>query len=125
MNNKLLAVFVVIGALILAGGASFFINQNTNRVDATEERAEIAKKRADDIRAALLKACYDSTKPGGVRYVIAEQLREENRSAHNTSPRLFPDIPAEEFKRLIAEGNRKRSKAIRQLLDAGCDARYR
>lgn len=109
--NRLVLVFLVTGIVICQiGGALLY-------VDSLSESAEIRQSQIDN--------CEASKEPGGIRFIVAEQLRLELQQGKTVDyEEFFPNIPPEQLNELL-QAQRERAKTeIRQLLDIDCDELY-
>lgn len=109
--NRLVLVFLVAGIVTCQiGGALLYVD---------------SLSKSDQIRESQIANCELSKKPGGIRYIVAEQLRLELQQGKTVDyEQFFPNIPPDELRALI-EAQRERAKTeIRQLLDIDCDELY-
>lgn len=80
--------------------------------------------RAVAIVESQREACEASLKPGGVRYDQVADIEEQIQQSKRISPKLFPSIPAAQFKKLVKRANRHRRERQEALMDVDCVTLY-
>lgn len=110
--KRWLPIVVVVGAILAGGAVGYVITKNSNQIDTIHDSA--------------VAACRASTKPGGVRYILAHSI-EDQLNLTQTLPLsdLFPAVPPETIKTLLRLSEQRGRSEIHQLLDVDCAEQYR
>jgi len=79
----------------------------------------------DAVHDSQIVACESSLQPGGVRFVVADQIRSQlEQSKHLDYAKFFPGVPQDELKQLLAQSRQRQQQEIHDLLDVDCSAAY-
>lgn len=77
------------------------------------------------IHESQIAVCEAALKPGGVRYIVAEQIRFQVEQSQNFDySKFFPNVPQDQLEQLLAAQRERSLAEIHQLLDVDCDAVY-
>jgi uncharacterized protein YpmB len=122
MKDRGPIVILTIGLVVVAIGTAFSVSNVINAADAVRDAAVEGCERQNDVRKAQRHALHND---------IAEALAgiEEDK---NIPQEFFPDIPPDEFERLIEQGAREARENIREdrkvieeeLQHVDCESKY-
>lgn len=111
-------LLVVLFGLVLFSG----IRESHNRKEQDAEIADILKTLHDN----QIKACQQSLAPGGVRFVVANQIRDKIKQSETTDYSMFfPNVDPETLRKLIEAQTARDRTAVHELLDVDCEALYK
>lgn len=80
----------------------------------------------DTIRASAVKACENSLKPGGVRFIVAQQIQQQIKQSQKVDyHKFFPNIPPGQLHALIQRQRAQQYAEVQQLLGVDCAAQFR
>jgi hypothetical protein len=111
----------VITTTLLGVGLFFAANQYQGAQDSANEAAKAARV----VRAAAVQNCQRSVQPGGVRYIIAAQIRQQMAQASKLDySTFFPSVPHAQLQKLLDQQRVTQQKQIDALLHVRCRAIY-
>lgn len=82
-------------------------------------------QRTEDLHNSQVAACQASLKPGGIRYIVAQQILDQIRQSKSFDySQFFPSVSPDQLKQLIAAQLVRQREEVRQLLNVNCIAQY-
>lgn len=123
-ERRFYIVSLLIVGLLAAIGNIQAINASNDAQRAAEqaERAVAQVKRFTvELRDSSVSGCKRQNE---VRKALRTTLKEQIVSAQGTDPHLFPNIPPDEFQRLLAERITSLENQIKAIPNAPCERIY-
>lgn len=121
-KHKGTAAAVLAGAALLGGSISYGITNAHSDAAAAKKQAT---ERAAVIRESQVGACQSSLEPGGVRFIVAQQIQASVTAAKQVDyHQLFPNIDRKQLHDLIRDDHDRQVQEIHDLLNVNCDALY-
>lgn len=110
-RHKGLAFAVVAGAIGLGASVGYGVSHNSNKIGTVQQ--------------AVVKACEADLAPGGVRYILADQIEQQIQQSQALDySRFFPSVPPKTLHRLIGAQVKQERTEIAQLRGVDCSAQY-
>lgn len=121
-NRSVFYRTVAIMSVVLLAVTGWFSALQYNKA---HDAADAAKGAAEVVRTSALENCRNSAQPGGVRFIIAEQIRQQIQQSDRLNyEQFFPNVPPDELHKLIAAQRERQKKQVQALLNVNCDALY-
>jgi len=81
------------------------------------------KDAANDVRNQALENCQNSVKPGGVRFIIADQIQHQlDQSRSIDYHQFFPNVPPKQLHKVIQHQQQQQKAQIYQLKHPDCES---
>lgn len=127
---RVLAV-IVLGLFLVAGAATYLLNENGNRVDEASTLSKQSAELSVEIRESIIKSCETSgnslraaTRKFGQALVnqITDQLQQSDIFAESGFyDELFPNLSEDRLSQLLAESRVRDLKTVADIRDGIAD----